>query len=267
MANAIAAADFLTGNYAQNVVSVAGEQHFYSFASLQPSQLKQVLDLVPNNSMNRAIIQSCQTELTFTNNTNAAVELEIMDIVFKRDVPKQGLQFTNNVYTYTLPTPTIEELIEVGCKAASGTNPAGTNVATIVGASPYDSQLFKAYCQVAKRTHVILSSAGSHRHNQLVSINKIAERSVQGTTTSFQYLRGWTYATLIKVKGVAGYAPESVPTTATVTPAFVQMYSSSRIKYSYVADNTNTVNYVDTLVDDTPNIRNIGSGAYEPVSP
>jgi len=80
-------------------------------------------------------------------------------------------------------------------------------------------------------------------------------------------LRGWIYATLVKVRGVEVFAPETIPTTATTTPCFVQMYSSSRIKFSWVADNTNTVNYVDTLVDDIPNVRNIGSGAYEPISP
>lgn len=264
---AVSAPDILTGNYAENLVVTAGVQNFRSYASLQPPQLKQILDLISNNSMNRAVVQTCQTELTFTNNTNAAVELEIMDVLFNRDIPSQGFEFTNSAFTYPVPIPTIENLIEVGCKAASGTNPAGSSVSEIVGASPFDSPLFKAYCRVAKRTHVILSSAGSHRHTQLVNLNKIAERAVQGTTDTFKYLRGWTYATLVKVKGVAGYAPESTPTTATVTPCFVQMYSSSRIKFSWVADNTQTVNYVNTLVDDIPNVRNIGSGAYEPISP
>lgn len=262
----VAAPDLWTANFAENILVTAGTQGFYTYGSLQPQQLKSILDSVPNGAMNRAIVETCQTELTFTNNANVAVELEIYDVMFKRDVPNT-LSFSNNTWTYNVAAPSITNLIEYGCKGITNANPLGTPVSIKIGVSPFDSPLFKSYCKVGKRTNVILSSAGSHRHVQLMHINKIAERGIEGSTNSYYSLRGWSYATLVKVKGVAGYAPEATPVTATVTPTFVQMYSSLRVKYSYVADNTNSATYTNTLVEEIPNIRNIGSGIYEPVGP
>lgn len=265
---AVAAPDIDTSNYAQVLQVDPGLQRFVSYPSLNSSQLQRILNRTPSGAPNRCLIESAQTEVTFTNTTNAAAEIEIYDIVLKRQCTiEQSIITTVGAYPWIY----VEDAIKAGILAGAGLSPATSPDSAIpsnwIGASAFDSQAFKDYFRVVKRSHVMLASGATHRHEQQVGVNKLLERSLVDPAVN-EYIQGFTYLTLLNVRGVGAYNPSVEPAGDTTTnPLFLNVVTSLRIKYTFVADNTLTLNYTNALTFDTPNVRNIGSGAYEPAGP
>lgn len=261
---AVGAPDIYHANFAETLTVQPGLQKFRSYPTLVQPQLTAILDSTPSGTPNRVCLESCQTEITMTNTTNAAAEVEIYDIMFKRDVGDFNEFDTSNNTGYQFKT--IESMITVGAQASANLAPSsGVDPSTYVGASAFDSQVFKDYCRVVKRQHIMLASGASHRHQSLIGINKIINRVVGGNT-DLHYVKGYSYASLLLVRGVGAYAPETG--NATVNNVFLNVVTSVRAKYTFVADNTNTVFYHNyPLPQEVPNVRNIGSGAYETVTP
>jgi len=261
---AVGAPDIYHQNYAQVLNTSSGLQQYASFPSVTPLQLQAIAGTTPSGAPNRVLIQNAQTEITFTNVNNTSVEVELYDIMFKRDATFDS-SIETNVDTY--PFDNIDTMIEQGSKASAQLASGGTDVSRYIGASPYDSQIFKNYCRVVKRTHVMLASGASHRHQALIGINKLGEQSVIGNK-DLVYVKGFTYATLMYARGVGAYDPTDPGGGATTNGCFLNVVTSVRIKYTFVTDNTNTVHYNNKpLPLGTPNVRNPGSGAYEALSP
>lgn len=261
---AVGAPDIYHQNYAQVLNTATGLQTYTSFPSVTPAQLKAISGNTPSGAPNRVLIQNAQTEITFTNVNNTSCEVELYDIFFKRDL-SIGANITTTLGNYTIED--IDEMIANGAKASANIAPGGSDVSRYIGASPFDSQPFKNYCRVVKRTHVMLASGASHRHQALIGVNKLGDESIIGND-DLTYLKGFTYATLMYVRGVGAYDPTDVTGGATVNGVFLNVVTSVRIKYTYVTDNTNTIHYNNQpLPLGLPNVRNPGSGAYEALSP
>lgn len=258
---AVGAPDIYHQNFGEAISCIPGSQKFRFYATCRQAQLKSILDSTPSGAPNRVCLESAQSELTFTNIMNAAVEVELYDIFLKRDVPTLS-QFTTTSGTYSWLT--IEGAIKVGAQAASGIAPAGSDPTEAIGATPFDSPVFKDYCRVVRKSHVMLASGASHRHQSLIGLNKLITRTAAGNE-DLTLLKGVSYGTLLVVRGVGGYAPEAG--TGTTNNAILSVITSVRIKYTFVTDNTNTIHYNNQLDDEVPNVRNIGSGAYELVNP
>lgn len=251
-------------NFATTLSSVAGLQVYASYGTLIGIDLTALQQAVPHNEPNRLVVESSQTEITLTNSNNCAAEIELYDVMFKRDVSvDQTLNTNSGTYTFT----TIDQMWEQGAKASAGEPPGGTDVSRYIGASPFDSQPFKTFCRVVKRTHVMLASGASHRHQSQIGINKLIDASLASDLTK-AYVKGFSYATLIVARGVAAYAPADPPVGgSTVNSVFINVATATRIKYTYVQDVTQNVHYNNyPLSTSTVNVRNIGSGAYEPAS-
>lgn len=261
---AVGAPDIYHQNFAQVLNTATGLQTYTSFPSVTPAQLKAIANTTPSGAPNRVLIQSAQTEITFTNVNNTSCEVELYDIFFKRDL-SVGANITTTVDNY--PLDNIDDMIKNGSKASAGLALGASDVSRYIGASPFDSQPFKNYCRVVRRTHVMLASGASHRHQAMIGINKVGDESIIGND-DLTYLKGFTYATLMYVRGVGAYDPSDVTGGPTVNGCFLNVVTSVRIKYTYVTDSTNTVHYNNQpLPLGLPNVRNPGSGAYEALSP
>lgn len=253
-------------NYSESMYVPIGLQQFKSFASLTRSQLTAIQSIVGNQTApNRCLIENCLTELTFTNPTNAAVEVELYDIVPKRDLPNTiALQLNAGLYA---GASSPESCITLGSQAASGVPPGSlADPSQYIGASPYDSQFFKDNFRVVQKAHLMLASGASHRHQAIVKVNRVSEQAVSANA-SLAYVKGLTYSTLICVRGAAAGIGGS-PSGATTNQSTLNIVTSLRVKYTYVTDNNYSAVYYDQLPHDaTPIVRNIGNGALESVTP
>jgi len=261
----VGAPDTWQDNFSDTVSTQVGLQKFISFGSLLRSQLQQLNSLAGNQGApNRVLVETASTELTFTNITNAAVEVDIYDIKFKRDIP--------NTTTVALAAGTYifnsypENMITEGAKAAASIAPASlTDPSLYRGAIPYDSQFFKDNCKVIQKTQVMLSSGATHRHQQNVKLNRIASQTVVGNE-SLSYIKDFSYTTLLCIRGVPVGIAESDDTTT--TQSTLNIVSSLRIKWTFVQDATSNLVYNNALpVAGDTQVRNIGNGAIESVTP
>lgn len=261
----VGAPDIYQDNFAETVSTQVGLQTFKSYGSLLRAQLTSLASIAGNQSApNRILLESAQTEITFTNITNAAVEVELYDIVFKRDVPATTtVALAAGSYIFN-STP--ENMITEGTKAASGVPPSSlTDPSTYIGASPFDSQFFKDYCMVKQKSHVMLASGATHRHQTLAKINRVAEQAIVGNQ-NLNYVKGFSYCTLLCVRGAAAAILES--DDSTTNQATLNVVTSLRMKYTWCSDVNYSAYYHNNLsTDAVTQVRNIGNGAIESVTP
>lgn len=264
--------DIFQINQGTDISPNVGYQLFRDYFALNVPRLKQLAATVPGGAgdtqpnLKRFIVENVQTELTLTNQSNAAAEIEIYDIVCRRDVDASWTITTGGNTYIAAGQPS--SYVEIGCDIASGALPT-SGQEQIIGASPYDSQLFKDYFRVVRKTHVMLLSGGTHRHSAQHMVNGIVETALLNDNTAM--LKGLTIGSMLCVRGVAAInmGPEGSPLTTSNNPKINVLYNE-RVKFTWVADSTQTVYYHDNLPHSASTdveVRNIGSGALENPSP
>lgn len=259
----VGAPDEWVVNGSSLVQNATGYQKYASFPILPQPTIKEILQTVGNQSSpNRAVLESAISELTFTNMSNCAAEVEIYDLVLKRDV-LDLTTWTIGANTYTA-VGDVGEYIRAGVNAGNGVAP-GLNYHEIIGSSPFDSQMFNTYFKVNKRTHVMLASGATHRHQSMLKINKVVNQAV-AASSNLELVKGITHIVLLLVRGIAGY--DGGGETGSATRASLNTLFTQRIKYSYIQDVNQTLTYDDNLLHADPvSVRNIGNGLLEAVSP
>jgi len=261
----------------QNMVSSNGRQEYQAFQSLTRANIQSMMNnitpvaisaLAPNQAPpSRAVIESLDSQLTLSNNTNFAQELTLYDVVLKRDIMGINLiriGWSGNNQLWSLNGANgCEDFILQGCRAGTGQTTAdSTDSSRYVGSLPYDSQFFRDYFKVVKRTEVLLSPGGSHRHLVSLKPNKLVDQSIAGNE-DLAGIKGLTYMTLCYTRGIAGY---DIASSLGTTPGLItSIVHTQRIKFSWVADGGARIYPYSTIP--TPEtgikVRNPGSGVYE----
>jgi len=247
-----------------------GTQRFYGFNSVTQGHVEDICQSAGSQSaLNRVCLENAVATLSLTNITNTSAEIDIFDIIFKRDVP-DAIKVALTAGTYIVANGDVAQMINEGINAARSLAPGASGSYT-VGTNAWDSQIFKEYCRVVKRTRVMLASGASHRHTSSVNISKVLAQSVAGST-DMEAFKGYTFSTLVRINGAAAYVPSGDEATlGTVADITCQAVYSLRIKYTWVQD-VNSSLYVSDILGDNftappATTRNPGSGALEAVSP
>ena len=241
--------------------TAAGFQATLSYEFFGTAQLRQLLGSVSSNSPKRVVAKGLNNELTFTNFTNAPVEIDIYDLVLKRDM-YNDYNFTTPIDTYIVP-PYPESYWGEGLNAQAGV-PTASQQQKTVGVSPTDSQLFKDWFVVKKRTTVLLPLGGAHRHFVTIKTNRIIDTMLAGNATNVRGLAGYTTYTMWNYKGLPVFNTTGGSGNVTTSAAQVGVVSVQRLKYTFISD----YSYSATLTQGLPNpsalttsIWNEGSGA------
>lgn len=247
-----------------------GTQRYYGFNSVTQGHLEDICQTAGTQSaFNRVVLENAISTLSLTNITNTSAEIDIFDVIFKRDVPDQiQVQLASNLYT--INAGSVPDMINEGINAARTLAPGASGSFTI-GTNAWDSQIFKEYCTVVKRTRVMLASGSSHRHTGNVNLSKIIAQSVAGSV-NMEAFKGYTFCTLVRVNGAAAYIPSGEEAElGTASDVTIQAVYSLRVKYSFIQDVSSNLTVQDILGDNftapAATTRNPGSGALEPVSP
>jgi len=214
----------------------------------------------------RFVYNSLQGELLFTNATNMACEIEIYDIVAKRDINyEMNYRIPSSGAAFPWPQSTPVGAWEIGVSLG---NNEGTllspRLSQYIGCSPYDSQVFKDYFTVKKRTLVQMPLGAVHRHTVNISPNKLISGSLYNNDLTYGW-KGLTTWTMWVVKGYPVATTEGEATTASCEMLCVQ---SVRTKFNWVADATVTVYTQDNLttpVETNQGFFNTASGLLDTV--
>ena len=243
-----------------------GFQNYFSYSLYNMSDIRQMLNTVAvgtNAGSKRIVLESVQSDITFTNSSNSSAEVEIYDLVLKHDLLINPSFTVNGLVYPASPDPTNywSQGVLAAENSPSGTTPAPS---TFIGSTPFDSLLWKDYFKLKKRTSVMLPQGGTHRHSVCMKPSRlIDEFQVATSIAGVQGLQGLTQYTMIVAKGVPiSDTTTNVPTTAVV---LLDMIQSVRYKWTWVADTSSTGYFTDGLT--TPasantQVLSAGSGLF-----
>lgn len=238
----VSAPNYFLQNGANQIVNSEGFQNanFYVWNSTQ--ELFNISSLVPGggtaypNAPKRFHLESVVGELLMTNSSLATQYVDIYDIVRKRDQGASG--------GGSPPTADPLSAWRQGVSDQTSTSPDFTAWQNVMSL-PTDSKLFNDWFRVIKRSHVGLQAGSTHRHSVILKPNKIIDTELLQRSNGD--LAGYSVYVLVVINGQpASIKDEGGAIVTTATTALDCVYSS-RVKYSWVADNTNAWNVRDNL--------------------
>lgn len=250
----------------KTIITSAGFLNYWSMFHQYNTDLRNIRQLINSSSAApiRYVLENYMNEMTMTNTTNASCEVEIYDLTLKKDLLVQ-FAYEEAANTYVV-NGSPEAYWEVGTRLMSGQADAVSPPnSTVLGASPFDSQLFKDYFKVQKRTRVMLSQGASHRHFVTLNVNKVIDDAFVQTSQQIIGHKGITVYTMLVVRGfpqTTGNVED--PGVSTTCPCQLAIVNQQRYKYTWSADLSNTGNYYDQLTSPaTTAVLNIGSGLVD----
>lgn len=244
-----------------------GLQVNYAFGMFDTEQMREILNYSGTVSAipKRMVVEGLTNEYTISNFTNAPVEVDIYDIVCKRDIYR-SYDFTTSADTY-IPAPNPQSYWNQGLNSQSGVVTTATGSA-IIGTNPTDSQLFKDWFQIVKRTTVMLPQAGAHRHIVSVKTNRLVDTMLLGNPENVAALKDYTKFVLVNAKGLPVWHTTPVAAT-TIGSTQIGVVAVQRIKYTFVQDfSFNTLLNQGLFTGSAANsiIWNKGAGAIQPLA-
>lgn len=263
-------------NEASVITPGPGNQEAVSYPTLDNLTLQRLYAQLPSPGSaaagygaRRLVVDSVQSEWLATNQTTAPVEVTFYDISLKKDLP-QAWEYVQASSTYLISPDPVDYWLE-GVNIASNSAPASVDGYGITGGSPYDSQFFKDYFKIDKRTMVMLPQGGSHRHFMTFHPNTLVKEDEVGTVGNHiqvNYgLRRLNRFCMIIAKGLPCF--DTLNGAPTTTRATLSVLESTRIKFQFVLDLSSSLVYNNTL-SAPPAVNqfivNVGSGVYEAIT-
>lgn len=244
------------------LASKANEQSSSSWSHLNVARLKTIRNLIANTDRPvRYVVSDYQSIFTITNGTTAPMELDIYDITLKRDTLLT--QYTTGLGTYTLGNFP-DNYWQVGSQVQANIAPAGTIPATYLGTSPLDTDLFKQFFTIKKRTVVTMPQGAIHRHAVLQKPNFVVTDALL-LNTALGNIMGLSSFTMFVQRGfpTGDLTNGTSLGSAALLSSGLALVRTLRIKYHWVDDIDNNLYANQSLVGEFDDVINIGSGQVD----
>lgn len=224
-------------NNANQYVCPEGFQQAFFWGWNNSQDINYMLAQTPNSTggfkTNRFVLESSQFECLMTNSSLASCYVEIYDIARKRDANATEYKFTEN------PLAAWQQ----GVYNASGVSLLDWSV---LRSSPFDSQVFKEWFKVVKRTRIELSQGATHKHSVILKPNKLIDAATpQFVDGDFA---GLTMYTMVVFYGQPASLVGESGTSVTTAKIALDTVATSRYKYTWVSDTTQNVYITDNMV-------------------
>jgi hypothetical protein len=272
----LGAPNIYTKQTALEISANPGEQNTQSLALtdlIALGNIGQSSGLLNARGPSRFCLESVQSETVMTNQSTAPLDVEIFDLVLRRDLPvRQTMTWNVGPATTFSVGGSPDEYWTAGVHAGTATSDTSPNQALVIGSSPYDSQMWKDMFHCVKKTNVILNQGSSHRIVTLQKHGKIIDQALfslgnAASLGSLAGLQGVTTFHMIRIKGMPCTINFEVPAGDVTTSAGrLAVVSYARYKYTWLADSSSSLQYVESLVSPAfpLGIVNVGSGLPEP---
>lgn len=220
------------------------------------------------NATFRVVLESAMSVLNLANTSGTPVNVELYDIVSKRDSAQLPLDISGNLaigggkfgQNTLILDPAVAWYYGMLNQTASNTgfqNDGAVyekNDPTNLGATPYQSKLFKDYFKVTRKTNVSLPIGGQHKHCVDLKPNVLFDNDMLAQSNVF---KGVTYFTLVVVSGIPVVkCPDTILTDplrnangdSTTSAVSVSVIQQVKYKYTWVEDTRENViraNYIN----------------------
>lgn len=232
-------------------------------------------DLSGNTNYNasfRIVLQSAISQLNIANTSGTPCNIELYDIVAKRDIGQLPTKFDGSLAigggkygqgTLMLDPGTAwdlgmrnENLVATGFETAALVADGVLSSPKNLGATPYQSKLFKDYFKVVRKTNISLPIGGQHKHYVDLKPNTVFDNDMLQQNNVF---KGVSHFTMIVASGVPVVRcpdadvehplanPIGDSTTSAVSLSVIQQV---RYKWTWVEDSREHVyraNYINSL--------------------
>lgn len=244
--------------------SSAGLQNYTSFehiGSLLMNGIRTNISSAATAVAARFVLEDYQSQFMLTNCGTNPIEVDIYDVQAKRVVPP-GMTYNQGGLAYVINGDPTDYWAQGATIQAQGA-PASQSPAQFYSSSPFDSQLFRDYFVVKKRTLIALPQGATHRHEVLQKPNYMVDDAwLKNNAQNAE--PGLTAYTMFVLKGYPlGTGVGDVPPTPTLAPSQISIVQATRVKYTWVQDFTNSVSYANNLSASTYPLVNIGSGVID----
>lgn len=194
----------------------------------------------------RFVLESSHTEYMLTNSSLATAYVDIYDIVRKRDTSNNNA--TVDPRSAWLVGTTYEQ------------NPSNPfSPMNVINSVPTDSQIFRDFFKVVKRTHVSLGTGATHKHSVYLKPNKLVDGGILTQTDGDE--AGIAMYTMIVAYGQPASAVAETGTSVTTAKLAIDVVRAIRYKYTFVQNADEVLTFSDGLASlANEQIANAGSG-------
>ena len=212
------------------------------------------------------LVESLQLTFTFSNVSTAPVELDLYDIVCKRDIPiTQTFQNAGTSTNYICPAYP-SDYWRQGSLMNNGLHIDQPVPATFLGARPTDATIFNDYFKIKSKKRILLSQGGCHRHSVSLKVNQFVDSTMTNMNNVIYAWRKLSGYLMYNIKGLPVSSTGDDP-VVTTSSGHLDVLTTYRYKFSGVSNNLAYVQNIDTLSSPVnANIVNVGSGIVEPIT-
>ena len=252
--------------YTDNVISqytaLPGYWGMFYIAHVQKNDIVNMMTFIQgagvlqSASPKRFVLDSYLADNAYTNNSTSNVEVELYDVVCRKDLPYNNslsIGSGSTVTNYTIRANPVDYIAQ-GIAAAQGggtVTPPPQNT-LMVGMSPFDSPFFNEYFKVVKRTICQLSPGATHRHTVSLKPNRL----VKEEDVHLYYTGGSTGGAMACDKGFQCFTLGLIRTFVctdvtsggqTTAPANISVAASYRYKYTQIAGANTQLQYYNNI--------------------
>lgn len=236
----VGAPNFYTTNFPTQIIASEGLQAIGFQTWNSSADMNFILQRLPQAqapgvNVNRSfVLEQCHGEILFTNSSLASCYVEVYDIARRRDADVTKHPATANP-------------LSAWSQGITDNQPSGSpSTLQDLKSIPFDSQLFKDWFKVCKRTRFELSQGATHRHAVTLNPNRTIDESV--VAYSDGDMAGITMYTMWVVYGQPASVPQGdAPAVVTTAKIALDSVAMLRYKYTWVSDLTQTQYFQDNL--------------------
>jgi len=182
-----------TNNISGQISNSSGYWGLHDIKHVEKSDLMSIFAQIPNEDQSsggeinsaprRFVLEAYLSDIAFTNLSTSTVELELYDVVCRKDLPLINPILIGGVGTFNVGSYPADYIVQ-GLAAAQGNASPAVQSAMLIGSSPFDSPWFNEYFKVVKRTICQLSAGAGHRHQVSLKPNRLVkEEAVSSPAT------------------------------------------------------------------------------------
>ena len=193
-------------------------------------------------SPTRFHIHSLMAEMSLLNASNAALTVDIYDVIAKQDLPTS----TVSGPTYNVSTPVNAWSQGLANQLTNPSLPPNCTSGTqVMGSKPMDSQLFQDYYKITSHKTVLMAQGGQHLHKVNLSVNRTLDLNQVGVASQYlEGMAGLTQFTFVSVRGQPAFINQDPPFTSTSNFS-LRVVATERYLYSWVQSAGKTSSYTN----------------------
>lgn len=227
-----------TGTVGQQSIGIVNTMFNYT-------DINAISQKISVNQTNKFLLKNCSAEVLMTNQDSGNAQIILYDIVARRDLASSA----------NITTPASAWQNSYGDEGGVNAN------ATIVGTTPFSSDLFTQFYKVVKMTYLTLGQGQSHTHRLKFDANKIIDGEyIQYNPNGF---KGLTCFTMMVVNGMP-YNDTATKTQVSTGNTAIDFIFRKQYSYTWKQDvdtNFSVSNNLPQLFTVNEDIMNEATGA------